>query len=128
MPYPPVVFFVIPLFRLKETVLHQAVMRNYLHIIVCLTEVQGYSECLNDKLKDICRTRSRGMFLQGAKHALELDAQDHKGNTPLHIAAIRGNCLMAEVLCDAGVTPDGIRNNEGVYIEGSFIMWCDVFI
>lgn len=83
--------------------------RNYLHVIVCLTEVAGYSECLNDALKAVCREQSRGMF----RGWLDLDAQDCRGNTPLHIAAIRGNCLMAEVLCDAGANPDGIRNNDG---------------
>lgn len=99
--------------RLQETVLHQAVLRNYLHVIVCLTEVQGYSECLSEELKDICRHRSGGMFVQGAEHELNLDAQNHQGNTALHIAAMRGNGLMAEALCDAGVTPDGIKNNAG---------------
>lgn len=78
-------------------------------MIVCLTEVPGHAECLNDELKDLCRNKSRGMFTG----VIELDAQDCDGNTPLHIAAVRGNALMAEVLCDAGVTPDGIKNNVG---------------
>jgi hypothetical protein len=95
--------------RNNQTILHQAVLRNYLHIIVCLTEVQGYSECLSEQLKQVCITRSKGMF----RGLLHLDAQDKDGNTPLHIAAQRGNGLMAEVLCDAGVIPDGIKNNAG---------------
>ena len=56
------------------------------------------------------------MFLSGAEHELDLDAQDHQGNTALHIAAMRGNGLMAEALCDAGVTPDGIKNNAGTWV------------
>jgi len=95
--------------RLEQTIMHHAVLRNYLHIIVCLTEVAGYSECLDDKLKALCRDKSRGMFVG----VVDLDVQDAKGNTPLHIAAMRGNGLMAEVLCDAGANPDGIRNNNG---------------
>jgi ankyrin repeat protein len=85
------------------------VLRNYLHIIVCLTEVEGYSECLNDELKFLCLEKSRGMF----RDWIDLNAQDCKGNTPLHIASMRGNSLMAEALCDAGADPDGIKNKEG---------------
>jgi ankyrin repeat protein len=44
---------------------------------------------------------------------IDLNAQDCKGNTPLHIASMRGNSLMAEALCDAGADPDGIKNKEG---------------
>ena len=76
---------------------------------MCLTEVEGYLECLDEGLKALCREKSQGMF----RGVVDLNAQDHKGNTPLHIASMRGNSLMAEVLCDAGANPDGIKNNEG---------------
>ena len=79
---------------------------------MCLTEVPGYSECLDDDLKKICRTKSLGLFTG----IVDLNAQDYQGNTPLHIAAMRGNSLMAEVLCDAGANPDGIKNKDGILL------------
>lgn len=58
--------------------------------------------------RDPIGARCRRLF----ENVIDLNVQDRRGDTPLHIACRDGRKAIVEALCDAGAVPDSIHNSE----------------
>jgi ankyrin repeat protein len=90
--------------ELGQTALHHCVIRGHVAMVNLLTGgCEGWDE------EDPIGAQCKRLF----ENVIDVNVQDSRGDTPLHIACRDGRKLIVEALCDAGAIPDSIRNKDG---------------